>query len=219
MKSKFFFVTVSLILLASLSSFSQENQKTSFAVQAGINLQNLTGKDYLGDKLENSIKPGFHFGANVIFPVAPDFYFQPGLLFSRKGARNTESSETVKINLCYIELPLNFLYRAQLGNGKILLGFGPYVAYAFRGKIVGDNEEFDIEFKNKVTPNGTYTTYMRAFDAGANIYAGYETAIGLYFQLNTQLGLLNINPEYEGFEEDKSILKNTGFGFSLGYRF
>jgi hypothetical protein len=63
--------------------------------------------------------------------------------------------------------------------------------------------------------------YLRPFDAGANIFAGYELPVGLFFQLNAQLGLLNINPDYEGegTSEDKSSLKNTGFSLSAGYRF
>jgi hypothetical protein len=37
--------------------------------------------------------------------------------------------------------------------------------------------------------------------------------------LNTQLGLTKINSEYEGASNDKTSAKNTGFGFSLGFRF
>jgi len=48
---------------------------------------------------------------------------------------------------------------------------------------------------------------------------GYEFANKVSFQLNTQLGLTKINPEYEGEANDKTSAKNTGFGFSLGYRF
>jgi hypothetical protein len=48
---------------------------------------------------------------------------------------------------------------------------------------------------------------------------GYETAGGLFLQLDTQLGLLKINPEYEALTNDDSSVKNTGFGLTLGYRF
>ena len=37
--------------------------------------------------------------------------------------------------------------------------------------------------------------YFKAFDAGGNIFAGYEMASGIFFQLNTQFGMLKINPE------------------------
>ena len=37
--------------------------------------------------LENKLKAGFHFGVNAEIPVAPDFYVQPGLLFTTKGTK------------------------------------------------------------------------------------------------------------------------------------
>jgi len=42
---------------------------------------------------------------------------------------------------------------------------------------------------------------------------------GLFWQLNSQLGLLKINPEYEGESGSEASLRNTGFGLSAGYRF
>ncbi len=90
MKTKLF----SLILIFALSgsmAFAQRTagSKTSFAILGGVNLQNLNGKDMSGDKLENDMLTGFHAGVNVQLPVAPQFYFQPGLMFSTKGAKNT----------------------------------------------------------------------------------------------------------------------------------
>lgn len=209
---------MSAILL--LSAMTALPQGTQFAVQGAFLLQNITGKDPGGDELDYSLAPRFHAGVNVIIPVAPDFYFQPGLQFARKGAKDTEGSETVNFRLCYVELPLNFMYRGQLGNGYVLVGFGPYVAYAVKGILKSDTEEIDIEFKNKVEESDPIETlYMRPFDAGAGVYAGYETGLGLYFQLNTQLGLLKINPEYEAFPDLEGSMKNVGFGLAAGYRF
>jgi hypothetical protein len=42
---------------------------------------------------------------------------------------------------------------------------------------------------------------------------------GIFFRLNTQLGMLNINPEDKRIPDDQSAWKNTGFGLSVGYRF
>ena len=88
MKEKFIFITLILILSVS-QVFAQgsDNSKTSFAILGGVNLQNLNGKDMNGDKLKNDMLVGFHAGVNVQIPVAPQFYFQPGLLFSTKGAK------------------------------------------------------------------------------------------------------------------------------------
>jgi hypothetical protein len=42
---------------------------------------------------------------------------------------------------------------------------------------------------------------------------------GIFLQLDTQLGMLKINPEDKRISSDKSSVKNTGFGLSIGYRF
>lgn len=177
--------------------------KTSFAVLGGVNLQNLNGKDNSGNKLENDMIIGYHAGVNVQIPVAPEFYFQPGLMFSTKGAKI--STNTYKLS--YVELPLNFVYKALVGNGYFMIGFGPYVAYGIGGK--------DIEFKKEMESGDNPWTVYKPFDAGANLFFGYELPSGIFAQLNTQLGLLDIKPD----SDDTSTLKNTGYGISLGYRF
>jgi hypothetical protein len=189
-------------------------------VEAGINFQNLNGKSQNGDKLTNKLMPGFHGGVNVLIPIAPEIYFQPGLLFSVKGASSDLIGipHDLKIKLNYLELPLNLLYRGQLGDNFVLLGFGPYAGYAISGKTIVNDVKEKIRFENSVG-SGASGTYMRAFDAGANIFAGYELSGGLFFTLNAQLGLININPDYTSIADDKSMLKNTGFGVSVGYRF
>lgn len=207
MKTKLFSLTLILILLTTLT-FAQgfENSKTSFGILGGVNLQNLNGKDMSGNKLENDIIVGYHFGVNVQLPVASEFYFQPGLLYSTKGAKSSSGSETYKLS--YIELPLDFVYKAVLGNGYFMLGFGPYLAYGIGGK--------DVEFQKELGTNDPLRTF-KPFDAGGNLFFGYELAGGLFIQMNTQLGLLNISPD-DSSNSEKTI-KNTGYGLSLGYRF
>lgn len=225
MKTRLIIFSIFLIVSAHIvSAQTTEKAKPSIAILGGVNFQNLNGKDISGDKLENDLLTGYHVGINIQIPVAPAFYFQPGLLFSTKGAKSTSSISSSTTKLSYIELPLNFVYKGKLGNGFIMLGFGPYIAYGIGGKVtteVGDAEiETDVEFQNTVAlTDPLLTTYFKGLDAGGNIFAGYETAGGLFLQLNTQFGMLNLRPENEWISDDKSIIKNTGFGVSLGYRF
>lgn len=216
------------VLMFSTTLVSAQSSGMQFGILGGVNFQNLNGKDYSGDKLENDMIIGFHAGVNVLIPIAPEFYFQPGLLFSTKGATNENvvlgTTITTTTNLSYIELPINLVYRGELGNGFVLVGFGPYVGYGIGGKVSVEGGsvtlENDVEFKSVVeTDDELLTPYFKAFDAGANVFAGYEMAGGLFMQLNAQLGLLNINPEDKRITDDESSVKNTGFGLSLGYRF
>jgi hypothetical protein len=214
---------ISFVLILMLSvplaiAQNTDNAKMSFAILGGINFQNLNGKDIVGDKLENDMTLGYHAGVNVQIPIGPQFFFQPGLLFTTKGAKNPNGTS---IKLSYIELPLNLVYKALVGNGKFMLGFGPYIGYAIGGKVKPESgTATDIEFKNVVeTGDPTSVAYFKALDAGGNIFAGYELASGIFLQLDTQLGMLKINPEDKRISSDESVVKNTGFGLSIGYRF
>jgi hypothetical protein len=229
MKTKF--LALSTILVFSTITLQAQ---IGFGLIGGVNFQNINGKDNSGNKLENGLLTGFHAGVNVNIPVAPDFYFQPGLLFTIKGAKNDFFSPETKASgdfetttkLSYIEMPLNLLYRPQLGKGYILLGFGPYIAYGVGGTENSDllgliSYERSVKYKNRVT-NFTElveNAYYRPFDAGANIFFGYELSLGVFLQLNAQLGLLKINPEYAWETDSKASYKNTGYGISIGYRF
>ncbi|MFA5330680.1 MAG: porin family protein [Prolixibacteraceae bacterium] len=212
MKNRLVSIVLILVLSASFA-IAQEKSKMSFGILGGVNFQNLNGKLSSGDKLKNDMLLGFHGGFNVQLPIAAGFYLQPGLMFATKGAKDTytilgaEFTNEIKIN--YIEMPLNLVYKGAVGNGFVMLGFGPYLAYGISGKQVFEGD--DLTFERGVDYN--------ALDAGANIFAGFETAGGLFLQLDTQFGMMNIYPEDGNSSNDQSTAKNTGFGLSLGYRF
>lgn len=232
MKTQSKIATLIAVLVIGFSSMVSA-QGVSFGIRAGFDMQNINGKDYDGDKLTNKLIPAFNAGLNVEIPIAPEFYVQPGLLFSTKGAQVAEVNGSViegtsKLHLSYIELPINFLFKPALGNGNMILGFGPYVAYGVMGKNKVDgtilgvnvNKDFDVKFQGTVDSSDPVDqVYVRPFDAGANFIIGYETAMGFSAQLNAQLGLLEMMPEYAGIDMKKATQKNTGFGISIGYRF
>lgn len=206
------------------TTIKAQDTKVKFAMLGGVNFQNWNGKDAQGGMLENKLITGFHAGINVQIPVAPEFYFQPGLLFSTKGTKMKTDTMNSLYKLAYLELPLNFVYKGVLGNGYVLVGFGPYLGYAIKGTVTKErnsNEtKSDIEFKNSIETNDPKeVSYVRSFDAGANVFAGYEWMNGIFLQLNTQLGALKINPENKTINNDRTSIKNTGYGLSLGYRF
>ncbi|WP_205512222.1 porin family protein [Longitalea arenae] len=220
MKSKVLLLALATTAFA-LTSKAQD-AKTTFGIRAGVNFQNLNG-ELGGEDLEFKMKTGFHIGANAEIPVATDFYLQPGLLFSTKGAKAEEGDG--KFNLSYIEVPVSFIYKPTLGAGKLILGVGPYVGFGIGGKIKGDGEDVDIKFSNDLDQkeatefaNGD-AWYMKGLDFGGNLTAGYELSSKLSFQLNAQLGMSNLFPKIDGEKVDNTKIKNTGFGISVGYRF
>jgi Outer membrane protein beta-barrel domain len=215
----FSILSLGLFLQTKAQQKSTEEQSITLGVRAGINFQNINGKDALGNKLENKLKTGFHAGVNAEIPIATDFFVQPGLLFSTKGVKYKSNSD-IKQNISYIEIPVNLLYKPVLGTGKLILGFGPYIAFGVGGKITNGTTDVKTKFKKSITAaeflNGG--SYLKRTDAGANLLFGYELSSNLSVQLNAQLGLVKINPDIEGVTTNKSSAKNTGFGISLGYR-
>ncbi len=214
---------VSVYLLAACITIHAQSKKQSggisFGARAGINFQNINGRDFNDNKLENKLVPRFHAGLNAELPLADEFFVQPGVLFATKGTK-FKGSNTV-LNLSYIEVPVNLVFKPTLGSGKLLLGLGPYVGFGIGGKLKPTNgNDVTVDFRNKVNIFEYATfSYYRSLDAGANLLFGYELSSKLSVQLNAQLGLVNINPDIDGVNSDKTAFKNTGFGISLGYRF
>jgi hypothetical protein len=217
MKKKMIIAAMAGIMTGSAygQSMVKETGRTSFGIRAGVNFQNINGKDGAGNDLKNDLLTGINAGINAEIPLSSGFYLQPGALYSTKGAKWSDGN---KVKLSYIEVPVNFVYKPGLGSGNMLLGFGPYVGFGINGKVEssnGSSEEVTFSKDYDATSGGPQ---FKRFDAGGNLLAGYEFANNVSFQLNAQLGLADINPKTTA-SNDKTKLKNTGFGLSLGYRF
>lgn len=218
-----YFVAAGMLSIATLSTQAQEKKVTSspitFGIRAGVSLQNINGRDANDNKLENKLVPRFQGGVNVELPLADEFYVQPGLLFAGKGTEFKGSNSN--LNISYLEIPVNFLYKPVIGNGKLLLGFGPYVGFGIGGTLKPANgSSSDVKFENTISVAQALTgTYYRKTDVGANLLFGYELSNMFSVQLNAQLGLAKINPDIDGLNNNNTMYKNTGFGLSVGYRF
>ena len=193
---------LALAALAVMATVGTVNAQTTFGVRAGVGLNGLTGKGT--DNLDN--KFGWHAGVNLEKRIGNDIYFQPNLLFYAKGSEATIANVKTSTTLNYLEVPLNFVYKGEVGSGKVLVGLGPYVGYG-------------IGTKSKVGSNSTSPSFedvnLKKFDLGGNLLLGWEFSNNLSAQLNAGMGFMKIN--------DKQVAdyspKNIGFGVSLGYRF
>ena len=197
------------MLIAGLS-FGQ----VKWGVVAGPNFSSATVKSG-GDKETSDLLIGVRAGITADLPLADEFFIGTGLLYAGKGGKNKDNSD-FKTTLSYLQLPILFTYKPQVGSGNLVLGVGPYLAYGLGGKhkggignLTGDLKAFDDE-------SGPYK--LKRFDAGAGIQVGYELPQGLYFGLNTDLGLVNVASETTLDGQDFSW-KNTSFGVSVGYKF
>ena len=202
---------------AAAQKMTYEAGGTTFGLRAGVNFSTINGKYANGSEIDNSINTGFHGGLNAEIPLGTGFYLQPGVLYSQKGAEFKTQSGNDEVELSYIEVPVNFVYKPILGTGRMVLGFGPYAAFGLTGTVKSGNVQQDVEFTKNYDASVAKPQY-KGIDAGANFLAGYEFANNVSFQINAQLGLAQLAPGIEG-NDNPTKMKNTGFGLSLGYRF
>src|SRR5690554_4877184 len=116
-----------MVLLLSLLVGGSTLFAQGLGLRAGVNFQNLTGDGVEDGKMA----PRFNIGVDYEIAVAPDFYFAPGLFFATKGSKYEYEGLDVeeKITLNYLEVPLNLVYKPVLGNGNLIVAFGPYLGY------------------------------------------------------------------------------------------
>ncbi|MCC6290049.1 MAG: PorT family protein [Chitinophagaceae bacterium] len=228
-------IIIAIILLSGFTGvFAQTNDDklVRFGIRAGAGLQTIYGDAINGDKLKNDFRIGYHAGVTADLLVAPGFYLQPALIYSVKGAKRSVANTDVTENISYVELPVNILLKPELGNGRLLLGAGPYIAYGIDGfqksEAANLSGKLNAKFKNTITAddisaadvlNNNYY-FLKPFDFGANVLAGYDFNSGFNIQINGQFGLTNMQPKIEGVTTaNKANAKHLGFGISVGYKF
>ncbi len=218
------FAVMQLPLAFFLSAQETREPLIEYAVQAGLNLQGMIGKDAEGDKLGYSRINGLRLGFSIHLPVKQDLSVRGGLFIAQKGAENGTVSPRNIYKIYYLEVPLFATYKRPAGTGWFEFGAGPYAGYGLKGKTIikGSNEslETDIEFKKIVQPEEPYSlNYFRRFDAGAGVFAGYKWPSGIFMQISGNLGILKINPEDQRIVDDQTAIRNVGMGVLLGIVF
>jgi len=215
-----------LLVVVIVCTMTTELFAQNFVVKGGLNLSNMIAKDdeetYSDDF---KMRPGFHVGAAVEFPINEMFSFETGLLLSTKGFKMSEEEtydgETYKfeekINLLYFDIPLTAKATFDLGGAKIYGVFGPYLGMGLSGKekyevtIDGetDTEEEDIEWGSDEDED-----FLKRLDFGLTMGAGVEIS-SIQIGLTYGLGLANIS----SYNDDGTKVNNRVLGISVGYKF
>ncbi|MET3979435.1 hypothetical protein ABIB62_002021 [Mucilaginibacter sp. UYP25] len=135
---------------------------------------------------------------------------QPALNFTGKGGKEESDGDVAKINLYYLQVPVNIVYHIPVVIGNIYLGAGPYAAVGViaKSKVTsgGVTESTDLSF-------GSDAGDIKRTDFGLNGIAGVEFKGGFLAGLNYDLGLSNIS------NDDTVKTKKRVFGVSIGYKF
>ncbi|TWI80655.1 outer membrane protein with beta-barrel domain [Lacibacter cauensis] len=224
---------ICLIMFAAVVG-SASAQESSVFLKAGFNMANVSVTDG-GDVDEARMLPSFHVGLQGDIPVIKNILsIQPGLLFTGKGSKvqsGTQGSNgyfKASTNPYYIEVPVNVVVKAPLGDGaKFFVGAGPYAAMGIAGKrkleyqalnIVynrTDNIEFSNDDPTTSGEEGAGYGILRRFDYGLNGTIGFEGKTAM-FSVNYGLGLAKLQSGADNNADANN--KHRVLSFTIGFR-
>jgi opacity protein-like surface antigen len=192
-----------LLLTAILFIVMSAEAQVRLGLRGGLNASSFSETDNATDtnKFSSSMITSFQVGAVLDLPFSENFSLQPGLIFSGKGAKQNNTfmgaRSEGKITPMYLEVPVNLLFRADVGGVGIYATAGPYLAFGVGGRksfktssIFGDtSDEGSISYGSDQDDDDLENT-----DYGFNIGAGIELARSFGLGLNYGVGLKNVLP-------------------------
>lgn len=190
---RFLAVLTFLVLLSSLSSA----EITAKGVKVGVNLTNLHGAEFDWD---TDPKISFCFGGFIVYKVANDFFIQPEIYLTRRGAKE----EDWKLTLKYLEVPVLaklVLNAKSESDFKYFVFAGGYYSFYLSGKEVIEREQY--------APDVERSDYGLVIGAGTDlIFFERKFTVDVRYSFGTKV----IDPD----EED---IKNKAFTLTIGYIF
>ena len=181
------------------SKADSSKDKLTFGVVAGYNMASASFKDRYGSDVKS--QGGFHVGMTMDVPLASNFFFSTGLLYSAKGYQYKSYNDIdEKGNPQYIDVPIQALYRLPLGKSAALrFQAGPYVALCVGGKVTDE-----------------WNSYNKLYDESfSSAYTGFD--YGLQGGIGFDISGFDIHVAYQMGGAKKYINKNLMIG--IGYRF
>lgn len=209
-----------LLSVFAITLFIGATAQITFGPKVGLNLAKINGDDTENAK----IKMGLQIGLITDIAFSDAISLQTGLIFSQKGSKSEidvlDETYTSKMNINYLEIPINMVYGLNIADNTLQFFAGPYIGIGLTGKISSDIEGFedmDITFGNDESDLIEGDFGCKRFDFGLNFGAGYKIN-KIQIQANYGLGLSNLIPDNDGEAPDYKI-KNGVIQFSVAYFF
>jgi hypothetical protein len=194
------------------ASFAAFAQLPTIGIKGGVNFSDLqiSAKNTSATANLGNLTT-FSVGAFVDFKAGTNFSIQPAILYTGKGGKVDGGQDgSAKINLYYLDVPINFLYHVPAVVGDFYFGGGPYAAMGVSGKgkiaFDGNEQSEDVKF-------GSDGDFKR-IEGGLTGLVGFKFKTGFLVNANYDLGLTNI-----ANDSGDSKLKTRVFGISVGYAF
>jgi hypothetical protein len=169
---------VSALVLSVVTASAALAQKSEvhFGVLAGAAFAKVGGSDVTGDV---KTRVGIAAGGFVTIGISKNFAIEPEALYVQKGAKRTETGETFKIKISYVEVPVLLKLRFPGNSGGVVVPHiyaGPYLGFKAGCNITGTSgsvtlsakcEDQAFDFKVKSTDFGA--TFGGGVDVGRAI--------------------------------------------------
>jgi len=223
-----------VVLFSFVISFSAFSQQSRAIVKAGVNLANVSITDN-GNIDDANMLTSFQVGLLGDIHVTSLLYFQPGLVFTGKGAKieigrpNENLYVKQTSNPFYIEVPANFIVKLPFNSeSHFFFGAGPYGAIGIAGKAKTDatvlgfssHSENNIKFSNDDPATfgqeeGTGFGVLKRFDYGLNGTIGIEGK-KLVLSAGYGLGLAKLQSGSNNGEDNNN--KHRVLSFTVGVK-
>ncbi len=220
------------LLIATLLISTTVKAQKYFGIHAGGGISNIVTK--INGKKDEAIKgaAGYIVAADVNIPVSDNLLLQTGLQYQKvRNQVNTNSTSTVGGTtfkrdfsggsyLSYINIPLKLLYKQQAGSGSITIGAGPYLGLGIAGRskstditetTAGGTTTRNVYDYNRKVSFGTADTTIKRINTGLGVNIGYTLSNNCNFSLYSNIGMGNINNQYN--------TKTFAAGITIGYIF
>jgi hypothetical protein len=213
--------------------------QTRFALKAGLNGASVSIKQNNTSLTGETSERGgaFHITGLIDIPLREPFFIQPALSLTQKGfslythqfdynysGNNNfnEYTQLIKSKYSYLEVPVNFVAKFNLGKGKFAIGVGPYISYGLLGTakttfITTTYNASGGQQNSSTTENSEKVFSEKGFkrlDAGMTSLLGYQFKKGLFLEIGSDSGLTNI-----ANNKDAGSIKNRVYSLSVGFFF
>lgn len=200
-------MTIICTILISLLAFqfSQAQTLVGFGAKAGANFSTLRGDDAVNTKR----RTGFTGGVFLSISPQPFFTIQPEVLFSQRGAINTNEALNIRqeLRVNYIDIPILFKLRIPIDETFFPhVYIGPQFSRRLGNKYTVEQLDVNVQINEELT--------VRKFDFGGVFGAGLDIQSNnliLTFDFRYGIGALNLDDDDNGLD-----LKNSDLMFFVG---
>ena len=201
-------ITLSLVALLTVTSFSISFAQSSITIDASQNITNFSFTDSDGNR-DEAYNPAFSGSYSLGYRYTTDFGLFGGIKLGMRnaGASLVHNDTDHEWRLQYADVRLDIGYLYNFDKLGVFLTASPYLGYLLRASQTINNKSYDIIESGE----------LETIDYGVFIAPGvnYEINdyISVYSQFNYMLGLQNIETR-----EDQ-VSNNTLMGLTLGLAF